>query len=64
MQLTVEFLCVSSSLLQGHQEKQSRRWTAMKENSAITVTKAFPQAKTDTETGDVSSLDIQWAPVV
>lgn len=45
-------------------KKQSRRWTAMKENSAISVRKAFPQAKPTLETGDVSSLDIQRTPAV
>lgn len=46
MQFTERPFSVSSSFLHSHQEKQSRRWTAMKENSVITVGEAFPQAKT------------------
>lgn len=45
MQFTDQSFSVSSSFLQSHQEKRSRRWTAMKENRAITVGEAFPQAK-------------------
>lgn len=41
-----EVLSASSSFLQSHQAKLSRRWTSMKENSVITVREAFLQAKT------------------
>lgn len=52
---------LSSSFLHSQQGKESRQRGVLKENSVITVRNA---PKPELETGNVSSCDIQGAPVV
>lgn len=39
---TEQLFGVSSSFMQSREEKQSKRWRAMKEHSVIPVSEAFP----------------------
>lgn len=55
-QYTEELLSEATSV-QSHREEQSRLWAAVKENSAITVRKAFLHAKS----GDSGCLTTRYS---
>lgn len=56
-QYTEELLSEASSVLQSHREEQGSLWAAVKENSAITVRKAFLHAKS----GDSGCLTTRYS---